>query len=82
VTSRRVTDVPKRRRRVAALGCLAAHSILCSPSIFTQYVRVGESVDKHVNSFTVTCALPVHNVAAEGTRYDPTCKAHTHVADD
>ena len=21
---------------------------------------------KHVNSFTVTCALPVHNVAAEG----------------
>jgi len=37
---------------------------------------------KHVNSFTATCALPVHNVAAEGTRYDPTCKAHTHMADD
>ena len=37
---------------------------------------------KHVNSFTATCALPVHNVAAEGTRYDRTCKAHTHMADD
>ena len=37
---------------------------------------------RHVNSFTAPCALPVHNVVAEGTRYDPTCKAHTHVADD
>jgi hypothetical protein len=64
------------------LGCLAAHCILCSPSIFTQYARVGESVLKHVNSFTVTCALSVHKVAAEGTRYDPTCKAHTQMADD
>jgi len=42
----------------------------------------GQRLFKHANSFTATCALPVHNVAAEGTRYDPTCKAHTHMADD
>jgi hypothetical protein len=36
------------------------------------------AVAQTVNSFTATCALPVHNVAVEGTRYDP----HTHLADD
>ena len=25
---------------------------------------------------------PVHNVGAEGTRYDPTCETQTHMADD
>jgi hypothetical protein len=25
---------------------------------------------------------PVHNVGAEGTRYDPTYETHTHMADD
>ena len=37
---------------------------------------------RHVNSFTATCALPVHNVIAEGTRHDPTDETHTHMADD
>ena len=37
---------------------------------------------KHVNRFTATRALPVHNLPAEGTRYDPTGKAHTYMADD
>ena len=40
------------------------------------------AIVQHVNSFTATCALPAYNVAAEGTRYDPTCKAHTQMADD
>jgi hypothetical protein len=33
-----------RNWRVAAFGCLAAHSLLYSPSIFTQEVRVGSSL--------------------------------------
>src|SRR5260370_41638362 len=44
VFSPRYCCASKRRRRLAALGCLAAHSRLCSPSIITQYVRLGASL--------------------------------------
>ena len=37
---------------------------------------------RHVNSFAATCALPGTQRARGGTRYDPTCKAHTQMAHD
>src|SRR5260370_12294000 len=40
VFSPRYCSASKRRRRLAALGCLAAHSSLCPPSIITQYVSL------------------------------------------
>jgi hypothetical protein len=68
------TVIPAAQPCEERLSDLYGHSKACTAPL-RRVAKACELVHSHL-------CHPVHNVGAEGTRYDPTCETHTHMADD